>query len=95
MSLGVIPEIVTPSYAELRNRPDANWYTPKMRTFLGGKLSEANREYGSSRKLIANAVEYLRWFAKSNISRIGHIGRRFGGLLAFAIRKSGYMQCIL
>lgn len=77
MSLGVIPEIVTPSYAELRNRPDANWYTPKMQAFLGGKLSDENREYGSSRKLIANAAEYLRWLTKYNILRIGRIGRRF------------------
>jgi hypothetical protein len=79
LSLGVIPEIVTPSYAELRNRPDANWYTPKMRTFLGGKLSDANREYSSSRKLIANAAEYLRRLAKSNILWIVRIGRRFSG----------------
>lgn len=79
MSLGVIPEIVTPSYAELRNRPDANWYTPKMQAFLGGKLSDENREYGSSRKLIANAAEYLRWLTKSNILRIDRIGRRFAG----------------
>ena len=79
MSLGIIPEIVTPSYAELRNRPDANWYTPKMRAFLGGKLSDANREYGRFKKLIANAAEYLRWLAKSNVLRIGRIGRRIAG----------------
>ncbi len=70
MSLGVIPEIVTPSYAELRNRPDANWYTPKMRAFLGGKLSDENKEYGNFRKLAANTTEYLIWLAKSNILRI-------------------------
>lgn len=76
MSLGVIPEIVTPSYAELRNRPDANWYTPKMRAFLGGKLSDQNREYSSARKLYANAAEYLRWLVKPSIFRIIRIGRR-------------------
>lgn len=79
LSLGVIPEIVTPSYADLRNRPDANWYTPKMRTFLSGKLSDANREYSSFRKLITNVAEYLRWLTKSNILWIVRIWRRFFG----------------
>lgn len=46
MSLGVIPELETSTYAELRNRKEADWYTEKMDMFLSGKLCENNKEYG-------------------------------------------------
>lgn len=42
MSLGVIPFKRVPSYEALRNRRNANWYTPKMRKFLSGKLIYSN-----------------------------------------------------
>lgn len=45
MSLGIIPEIETPSYAQLRNRPEAHWYTPEMESFLNSKLNESNKEH--------------------------------------------------
>jgi hypothetical protein len=46
MSLGIIPEIETPTYAQLRNRPEAHWYTPEMESFLNSKLNESNKEHG-------------------------------------------------
>lgn len=45
MSLGVIPEINAPTYAELRNRNEANWYTQEMNQFLNHKLKESNKTY--------------------------------------------------
>lgn len=45
MSLGVIPEIETPTYAQLRNRTEAHWYTPEMESFLNSKLNESNKEH--------------------------------------------------
>ena len=45
MSLGIIPELETPTYAQLRNRPEANWYTPEMENFLNSKLNESNKEH--------------------------------------------------
>ncbi|MDD2336051.1 MAG: hypothetical protein PHD01_05710 [Geobacteraceae bacterium] len=59
MSLGVIPELETPSYADLRNRPDANWYSPKMQTFLNGKLCEANLKYSRTKMILVNIAGYL------------------------------------
>ena len=56
MSLGVIPEIDSPSYAELRNRPEAEWYTPEMNDVLSGKLSETNSTYGTMKKLASDVV---------------------------------------
>ena len=46
MSLGVIPEIPTPSYGALRNRKEAGWYSEKMDEFLSEKLSNDNPLYG-------------------------------------------------
>jgi hypothetical protein len=45
MSLGVIPSVQTPSYGQLRNRPEANWQTPEMEAFLHSRLYESNRQY--------------------------------------------------
>lgn len=56
MSLGVIPELETPTYAELRNREEAGWYTKEMLTTLNCKLSDANQQYGPIKKLGVNLV---------------------------------------
>ena len=55
MSLGVIPDIETPSYADLRDRPEAGWYTSEMRAFLGGKLGESNVELPACERMAATA----------------------------------------
>lgn len=54
MSLGVIPELDTPSYAELRDRKEAGWYQETMREALSGKLCETNEMYGLRKKLKTN-----------------------------------------
>lgn len=54
MSLGIIPEIKTPSYASLRNRCEANWYSLEMKEFLSGKLYENNKAYSKLRKCKIN-----------------------------------------
>ncbi len=58
MSLGVIPGILAPSYADLRDRPEARWYTPRMIAFLDGKLFNNNKEYNCIQKLSANMEEF-------------------------------------
>ena len=52
MSLGVIPSIMCPTYAQLRNRYDAKWYTEEMNSFLNCKLD--NKEYGAIKKFKIN-----------------------------------------
>lgn len=54
ISLGIIPEIHTKTYAELRNRKEANWYSDEMNNFLNSKLFESNKEYNKKRKLGIN-----------------------------------------
>ncbi len=56
MSLGVIPEIETPTYESLRNRKEANWYNENMKAFLSQKLKYNNKEYSKAKKIYANFV---------------------------------------
>ena len=54
LSLGVIPSMMTPSYAELRNREEAGWYSQRMKEFLEGKLYDNNPEYTEEEKAAFN-----------------------------------------
>ncbi len=56
MSLGVIPELQSPTYAFLRNRKNANWYSEEMDSFLDGKLCENNKQCSKAKKLYCNFV---------------------------------------
>ncbi len=51
MSLGIIPSVKTPSYAELRNREDAGWYNDEAIHFFNSKLYSSNKIYGVIRKI--------------------------------------------
>ncbi|MCQ2394028.1 MAG: radical SAM protein [Kiritimatiellae bacterium] len=52
LSLGNIPEKFTEiTYAGLRNRPEANWYTSRMSQFLSTKLQDDNARLSSMGKL--------------------------------------------
>lgn len=56
MTLGVIPSVETPTYAELRNRKEASWYTDNMNNFLSGKLKDSNKEYNATKKMKSNII---------------------------------------
>lgn len=56
MSLGVIPEVNTPTYAGLRNREDAEWYSDTMKEALSGKLTDTDDEYSPIKKAQSNIV---------------------------------------
>ena len=70
MSLGVIPSIATPSYAELRDRKQAEWMTPQVRSFLDGKLYKANPEYSSFRKIHVNLKEITLYYVREFVRRL-------------------------
>jgi organic radical activating enzyme len=58
LSLGVIPELDTPSYGKLRNRypiGKAEWLNDDMKIFLSSKLKDANRELTGMEKL------FVKW----------------------------------
>lgn len=56
MSLGVIPSIETPTYAQLRNREKAKWYNEEMKETLSTKLIETNKEYSLIKKIWSNII---------------------------------------
>lgn len=60
LSLGDIPELSTPTYAELRDRKNVQWYNSTMKAFLSQKLSDNNNLYGKKQKLIVNVSSTLR-----------------------------------
>lgn len=62
ISLGAIPEIEAPTYQELRNRKEANWYSDDMEKFLDGKLQNGNAEYSSIKKLYCNVIGLVDGF---------------------------------
>ena len=64
MSLGVIPNIKTPTYAELRNREKAGWYNKEAKEFLNSKLNESNKIYSRTQKTLIN-VNYKSKSLKS------------------------------
>lgn len=52
LSLGVIPSLKNiPSYADLRNRKEACWYSDEMLDFLNAKLYKSNKKYGIIKKI--------------------------------------------
>ena len=60
MSLGVIPSIDTPTYTELRNRLEADWYTPEMQQFLSQKLRDSHKTYSPMKKITIMAKDQWR-----------------------------------
>lgn len=59
ISLGTIPSIKAPTYGELRNRTEANWYNKRMESFLNTKLSESNKEYTIFNKIKATTKTHF------------------------------------
>lgn len=59
LTLGNIPTLKSPTYAETRNRVTQNgeeWLTSDMNSFLSNKLVEANGEYSLAKKIKSNIV---------------------------------------
>jgi organic radical activating enzyme len=59
MALGTVPEVDMPSYVDLRDRPEAGWYQPRMKAFLSHKLSDSNVESSHAEKVFANAFGHM------------------------------------
>lgn len=60
LSLGVIPSLDTPTYAQLRNRKEANWYHPDFEKTLNLQFKEYKKEYGLFQKIKIDSIETLR-----------------------------------
>ena len=77
LTFGSIPELVTPTYFELRNRKPKNgreWVVGKMRDFMQTKLSDENEEYTSGKKKIINGKNHL-------INTVSNVKRSIKGII--------------
>lgn len=64
MSLGVIPDVETPTYGELRNRKSVSWYNPKFELLLNQKLGDNNKTYSYPKKKIIYVCGLLMCYAR-------------------------------
>lgn len=56
---GLVPSLESPSYPEIKDRPEANWYTEQYKSFLSQQLISNNRQYSVTEKIIANILQPL------------------------------------
>ena len=56
LPMGVVPELKTPSYFEVKNRAEGKWYTDKYKAFLSQQLWENNEQYSKFHQLQINLV---------------------------------------
>lgn len=85
LSWGMIPELSTPLYAEMRNRKMKNgedWLTKECKEFFSSKLYESNAQYGAGRKFVHNITYPFRlfiWFCRdwsNNLRRLKNYLKR-------------------
>lgn len=75
LTLGVIPEIDTPCYCDMRDRQTnvGNWLNPEMREFLSHKLIEENKVFSNKQKMkndIRSELEKTRCIGKKIINKV-------------------------
>lgn len=64
LTQGNIPEVDSPTYVEIRNRPEAKcmvegadgWYQEPFKTALSGRLYDANKQYGVLKRALSGMV---------------------------------------
>lgn len=55
LTMGLIPELTTPTYAEMKNRKTKDgteWLKENVKYFYSSKLNESNKEYSRTKKVI-------------------------------------------
>lgn len=81
ISLGVIPDYSdAPTYVDLRDRPEANWYKGAVKAFLSQKLSDNNRKLTQKEEhriqkweTVYNFLGFVRRKIRTIGSKIKHI----------------------
>lgn len=67
LSLGAIPSVFRDvTYATLRNREEAAWYTDEMKSVLDSKLCEQNQEYTWKQKILVAYYAFLEYGLKKS-----------------------------
>lgn len=83
IGIGTIPDIDSPTYVALRDRPEAQWYSERMRAFLSHKLSENNEQYSGARRFATNcmsAIDSVAYNLYGVLTRIKHRAMKNKGM---------------
>lgn len=87
MTWGIIPELDTPHYCDMRNRKCENgdeWLTSECKEFFNSKLYNSNKEYSKVHKFVHSILypfRFLVWLFrdyKNNLRRIKNYLHRIG-----------------
>ncbi len=79
LSLGLIPELDTPTYYEIRNRIDnrgSAWFSAECKEAFSCKLCQANKEYNTLQKIIFEATRPLN-FCRMILTNKDKIRKKF------------------
>lgn len=88
MAWGIIPELNTPYYAEMRNRKcldGSEWLKDECKSFFMSKLKNQNQEYNILQKTVHDVIypiRLIKWMMrdwKNNIRRIKKYMKRIDG----------------
>lgn len=74
---GLIPDLDTPTYAEVRNRTTQNgeWLNVTLKDFFSSKLCQSNRLYSEQEKKKWILAQKSNFISKSIIYKIKHVGK--------------------
>ena len=67
LTLGTIPHLAAPTYADVRNRhciDGSEWLKPQMKAFLSQKLGDNNQEYSFVRRVMTDCNMFARLFRR-------------------------------
>jgi hypothetical protein len=79
LTIGVIPDLITPKYGDIRDREEAKWITPDMKSFMNGKLANMNKEYSFVEKFSVNVENDMRFFGR----KIANVLKRVKNKISF------------
>lgn len=60
LPMGLVPEIHAPTYCSIKNREEANWYSPAFKEFLSQQLCENNKHLIGIEKFFKNNAEFTK-----------------------------------
>ncbi len=72
LGFGLIPEINTPAFSEMRNRETASgtqWLNKSMNDFMAEKLKDENNECGSLQKCLMNSLNRAAFASKNFLKK--------------------------
>ena len=77
LTWGLIPDLDTPTYAEVRNRTTQNgeWLNVTLKDFFSSKLCQSNRLYSEQEKKKWILAQKSNLISKSIIYKIKHVGK--------------------